>query len=70
MTLPTKVFFHVMDKITAELVRELEINIDEQRLDSTHVFSNTACFGRTRLMGVTVKHFNCRSNRINSSCRW
>ena len=47
----------VMDNVTAELIRELEVNIDEQRLDSTHVFSNMASFGRTRLMGVTVKRF-------------
>ena len=47
----------IMDKVTVELVRELEINIDKQRLDSTHVFSNMASFGRTRLMGVTIKRF-------------
>lgn len=47
----------VMDRITTELVNGLELNIDQQRLDSTHVFSNMATFGRTKLMGVTVKRF-------------
>jgi Transposase DDE domain len=47
----------VMSKITAELVKLLELKIDKQRLDSTHVFSDMASFGRTRLMGVAVKRF-------------
>jgi hypothetical protein len=47
----------VMDQVTMRLVQELELNIDQQRLDSTHVFSNMASFGRTRLMGVTIKRF-------------
>ena len=47
----------VMHDVTARLVVMLEQNIAEQRLDSTHVFSNMATFGRTRLMGVTIKRF-------------
>ncbi|MFQ5410541.1 MAG: transposase, partial [Anaerolineales bacterium] len=47
----------VMHDVTARLVQVLELNIAEQRLDSTHVFSNMATFGRTRLMGVTIKRF-------------
>jgi hypothetical protein len=47
----------VMDLVTKTLVKELELNIDQQRLDSTHVFSNMASFGRTRLMAVTIKRF-------------
>lgn len=47
----------VMDRITTELVNGLELNIDQQRLDSTHVFSNMASFGRTRLMGIPIKRF-------------
>ena len=47
----------VMSDVTARLVKLLELNITEQRLDSTHVFSNMATFGRTRMMGVTVKRF-------------
>lgn len=47
----------IMDAVTTELIGQLELNIDQQRLDSTHVFSNMASFGRTRLMGVTIKRF-------------
>ena len=47
----------IMSEVTVELVDLLEINIDRQRLDSTHVFSDMASFGRTRLMGVAIKRF-------------
>ena len=47
----------IMDEVTTQLVKDLELSIDQQRLDSTHVFSNMASFGRTRLMGVTIKRF-------------
>jgi Transposase DDE domain len=47
----------IMDEVTTELLGQLELNIDQQRLDSTHVFSNMASFGRTRLMGVAIKRF-------------
>ena len=46
-----------MDKITVKLVDHLGIKIDKQRLDSTHIFSDMASFGRTRLMGVAIKRF-------------
>jgi len=47
----------VMHEVTTTLVRECGLRIDQQRLDSTHVFSDMASFGRTRMMGVTVKRF-------------
>ena len=47
----------IMSQVTVRLVDILEIKIDQQRLDSTHVFSDMASFGRTRLMGVTIKRF-------------
>lgn len=47
----------VMHRVTLRLAEVLEINVSQQRLDSTHVFSNMATFGRTRLMGVAVKRF-------------
>jgi hypothetical protein len=47
----------VMDEVTAKLVDMLAIKIDRQRLDSTHIFSDMANFGRTRMMGVAVKRF-------------
>ncbi|KKL84953.1 hypothetical protein LCGC14_1959590, partial [marine sediment metagenome] len=46
-----------MEKITTTLVEVLGIKIDKQRLDSTHIFSDMASFGRTRLMGVAIKRF-------------
>ena len=47
----------VMHDVTLRLVEVLELDITKQRLDSTHVFSDMATFGRTRLMGVTIKRF-------------
>jgi hypothetical protein len=47
----------VMHEVTTRLVKDLGIRIDEQRLDSTHVFSDMAHFGRTRLLGVALKRF-------------
>jgi len=47
----------IMDDVTSGLVSVLDKNVREQRLDSTHVFSNMALFGRTQLMGVTVRRF-------------
>ena len=53
----TELASKVMNDVTNSLVELLELNVTEQRLDSTHVFSNMATFGRTRMMGVTVKKF-------------
>jgi len=47
----------VMHDVTLRLVEILEQDISKQRLDSTHVFSDMATFGRTRMMGVTIKRF-------------
>lgn len=47
----------VMHDVTDRLIDLLELDIAKQRLDSTHVFSNMASFGRTRLMAVTIKRF-------------
>ena len=47
----------VMHDVSVHLIKLLDIKIDQQRLDSTHVFSNMASFGRTRLMGVAIKRF-------------
>jgi len=47
----------ILADITVELVKQLDLTIDVQRLDSTHIFSDMASFGRTRLMGVTIKRF-------------
>ncbi|MBS0201312.1 MAG: transposase [Planctomycetes bacterium] len=47
----------MMTTVTDRLVATLELRIHHQRLDSTHVVSNMASFGRTRLMAVAVKRF-------------
>jgi hypothetical protein len=47
----------VFEKVTARLVKALEIDVSKQRLDSTHVFSHMATFGRTKLMAVAIKRF-------------
>ena len=46
-----KVFFAV----TAQLVELLGQDVSQQRLDSTHVCSHMATFGRIKLMAVTLK---------------
>ena len=47
----------VMHDVTTRLVEVLGTKIDQQRLDSTHVFSDMAQLGRTRLLGVALKRF-------------
>ncbi len=47
----------VMHDVTTQLVEVLGLRIDQQRLDSTHVLSDMACLGRTRLLGVAIKRF-------------
>jgi len=57
----------IMSKVTAKLVESLDIKIDKQRLDSTHIFSDMASFGRTRLMGIAMKRFLTQLKRHNVS---
>ena len=67
----------VMSQVTVKLVELLDIRIDKQRLDSTHIFSDMASFGRTRLMGVAIKRFltqlkrhdECSYNALDESFR-
>jgi hypothetical protein len=47
----------VFHEVTTRLAEELELDIARQRLDSTHVFSHMASFGRTKLMAVAIKRF-------------
>lgn len=51
------VAIEVFNSITKRLIELLGIEIDQQRLDSTHVFSDMATFARTKLMGTTIKKF-------------
>jgi hypothetical protein len=56
-----------MEKVTDSLIKDLGINIDKQRLDSTHIFSDMASFGRTRMMGVAIKRFLTQVIRYDKS---
>jgi Transposase DDE domain len=47
----------VFEDVTDRLVRVLDLNVSRQRLDSTHVFSHMASFGRTKLLAVAIKRF-------------
>jgi Transposase DDE domain len=47
----------VFHDVTTRLAEGLELDIARQRLDSTHVFSHMASFGRTKLMAVAIKRF-------------
>jgi hypothetical protein len=47
----------VFDKVTTKLIGALDLDVSRQRLDSTHVFSRMATFGRTKLMAVAIKRF-------------
>ena len=49
--------------MTTVLIDKLELDITRQRLDSTHVFSHMANFGRTKLMAVAIKRFLTQVNR-------
>src|SRR3954470_15808212 len=47
----------VFSDVTTKLIRALDLDVSRQRLDSTHVFSHMATFGRTKLMAVASKRF-------------
>jgi Transposase DDE domain len=57
----------VMDQVTTRLIDLLEIDVRQQRLDSTHVLSNMASFGRTRLMAVSIKRFLTQVKRHHAA---
>ena len=48
---------HVFDTVTTRLIEALDLDVSRQRLDSTHVFSRMATFGRTKLMAIAIKRF-------------
>jgi len=47
----------IFEEVTSEIVREMGLAIKKQRLDSTHIFSDMARFGRLKLLAVTTKRF-------------
>lgn len=57
----------IMNDLTIKLAEMLEQDVSKQRLDSTHTFSDMAIFGRTRLMGVTIKRFLTQVKRHHKS---
>ncbi|MDD4341758.1 MAG: transposase [Kiritimatiellae bacterium] len=47
----------VFERVTKTLAEELQIEVDKQRLDSTHLFSDMAILSRTQLMAVCIRRF-------------
>ena len=47
----------VMVQVTETLLQELNLDIKEQRLDSTHVFSNMATWSRRQLLYKIIRRF-------------
>ena len=47
----------VFERVTRTLAEELQIEVDKQRLDSTHLFSDMALLSRTQLMAVCIRRF-------------
>lgn len=55
----------IFNNVTNALIEALELDISRQRLDSTHLYSDMATFGRTRLMAVSIKRFLASLRRHN-----
>ena len=47
----------IFSDVTKRLIEKLDLDVSRRRLDSTHVFSQMATFGRTKLMAVAIKRF-------------
>src|SRR4051812_15351662 len=47
----------VFNDVPPRFIEPLDLAVSRQRLDSTHVFSHMASFGRTKLMAVAIKRF-------------
>ena len=56
----------LMDTVTRKIINDLNIKVDKQRLDSTHIFSNMADLTRSMLMFRTVKRFLIQVKRHES----
>ena len=56
----------LFEDVTDRLVRALDLDVSRQRLDSTHVFSHMASFGRTKLLAVAIKRFLTQLKRHDS----
>ena len=56
----------IFEDVTTRLIKALDLDVSRQRLDSTHVFSHMASFGRTKLMAVAIKRFLTQLKRHDS----
>lgn len=54
-------------RMTDTLLGALELKVQKQRLDSTHVLSDMAVLGRTRMMGVALRRFFHQLNRADAA---
>ncbi len=57
---------NLMDKVTGKILTELNISIDKQRLDSSHVFSNMAEWSRSMLLFKITQRFLVQVKRHES----
>ncbi len=55
----------IFGDVTTRLIQKLDLDVSRQRLDSTHIFSHMATFGRTKLMAVAIKRFLVQVKRHN-----
>lgn len=56
----------IMKDVTEMIIQELNIEVNKQRLDSTHVFSNMADWTRSMLLFKTTKRFLIQVKRHES----
>ena len=56
----------LMNKVSQEIISSLNIQVDKQRLDSTHIFSNMANWSRSMLLFKTTKCFLIQVKRHES----
>ena len=57
----------IFTRVTDTLLRSMEVKIKRQRLDSTHVLSDMAVLGRSRMMGVALRRFFHQLQRHNTN---
>ena len=59
-----------MSLVTASLLKELNLDIREQRVDSSHVFSNMAAWSRKQLMFNMIHRFLKQIRRQDNQIYW
>lgn len=57
----------IFSRVTDTLLRSLEVKIEKQRLDSTHVLSDMCNIGRARMIGLALKRFFTKVEKENAS---